>query len=250
MLLSLEFCGALLHDFVEDIWICPRILLNFEYFPPPKKKKLKGKRSFQHTGSRMGGVIPHWTPPPPPHPILMLCPWRYCYQQSDSYVNTMEDLHMSLWTNYPHYGGVSVWDQYMYVSSDEGNSLGSRREAFLSQSTDILTEKGVRPFSVKISVLVCVVSHSILLSTKTARYSVIIWPSLWFTSPPSDWLKAELTTDHRAYRKHWQEISELLMPEGLCIKPWADLNLKLFASIDPHHDAVILKLYWGFKSLM
>ena len=40
------------------------------------------------------------------------------------------------------------------------------------------------------------------------------------------------------------------MPEGLCIKPWADLNLNLFASIDPHHDAVILKLYWGFKSLM
>ena len=38
--------------------------------------------------------------------------------------------------------------------------------------------QGVRPFSVKISVLVCVVSHSILLSTKTARYSVIIWPSL------------------------------------------------------------------------
>ena len=32
--------------------------------------------------------------------------------------------------------------------------------------------------------------------------------------------------------------------------PWADLNLKLFASIDSHHDAVILKLYWGFKSLM
>ena len=38
--------------------------------------------------------------------------------------------------------------------------------------------QGVRPFLVKISVLVCVVSHSILLSTKTARYSVIIWPSL------------------------------------------------------------------------
>ena len=55
------------------------------------------------------------------------------------------------------------------------------------------------------------------------------------------WLKVELTTDHRAYRKHWQEISELFMPEGLCIKPWADLNLKLFASTDPHHDAVILK---------
>ena len=37
------------------------------------------------------------------------------------------------------------------------------------------------------------------------------------------------------------------------MKPLADLNLKLFASIDPHHDAVILKLYhvyWGFKSLM
>ena len=33
-------------------------------------------------------------------------------------------------------------------------------------------------------------------------------------------------------------------------EPWADMNLKLFASIDPHHDAVILKLYWGFKSLM
>ena len=32
--------------------------------------------------------------------------------------------------------------------------------------------------------------------------------------------------------------------------PWAGLNLKLFTSIDPHHDAVILKLYWGFKSLM
>ena len=47
-------------------------------------------------------------------------------------------------------------------------SLGSRREAFLSQ---------------KISGLVCVVSHLILLSTKTARYSVIIWPSLWFTVP-------------------------------------------------------------------
>ena len=31
--------------------------------------------------------------------------------------------------------------------------------------------------------------------------------------------------------------------------PWVDLNLKLFASIDPHHDAVILKLFWGFKSL-
>ena len=29
---------------------------------------------------------------------------------------------------------------------------------------------------------------------------------------------------------------------------WADLNLKLFASIDPHHDAVILELYLGFKS--
>ena len=29
------------------------------------------------------------------------------------------------------------------------------------------------------------------------------------------------------------------MPESLCIKPWADLNLKLFASIDPHHDAVL-----------
>ena len=112
--------------------------------------------------------------------------------------------------------------------------------------------EGVRPFSVKISVLVRVVSHSILLSTETARYSVIIWPSLWFTGPPSDLLlaKAELTTDHRAYRKHWQEISELFMPEGLCIRPWADMNLKLFASIDPHHDAVILKLYWGFKSLM
>ena len=40
------------------------------------------------------------------------------------------------------------------------------------------------------------------------------------------------------------------MPEGLCMKPWADLKLKLFASIDPHHDAVILKLYWGFKYLM
>ena len=32
--------------------------------------------------------------------------------------------------------------------------------------------------------------------------------------------------------------------------PWAGLNLKLTASIDPHHEAVILKLYWGFKSLM
>ena len=41
--------------------------------------------------------------------------------------------------------------------------------------------QGVRPFSVKISGLVCVVSHFILVSTKTARYSVIIWPSLWFT---------------------------------------------------------------------
>ena len=30
------------------------------------------------------------------------------------------------------------------------------------------------------------------------------------------------------------------MPEGLCIKPWADLNLKLFASIDPHHDAEVI----------
>ena len=50
--------------------------------------------------------------------------------------------------------------------------------------------QGVRPFSVKISVPVCVVSHSILLSTKTARYSVIIWPSLWFTGPPSDLLLA------------------------------------------------------------
>ena len=116
--------------------------------------------------------------------------------------------------------------------------------------------QGVRPFAVKISVLVCVVSHSILLSTKTARYSVhdnlalplIYWSSLWFTV--GQHRKAELTTDHIAYRKHWQEISELFMPEGLCIKPWADLNLKLFASIDPHHDAVILKLYWGFKSLM
>ena len=114
-------------------------------------------------------------------------------------------------------------------------SLGSRREAIIS---------------VKISGLVCVVSHLILLSTKTAGYSVIIWPSLWFTGPPSDLLLAELTTDHRPYRKHWQEISELFMPEGLCMKPWADLNLKLFASIDPHHDAVILKLYRGFKSLM
>ena len=54
-------------------------------------------------------------------------------------------------------------------------SLGSRREAIIS---------------VKISGLVCVVSHLILLSTKTARYSVIIWPSLWFTGPPSDLLLA------------------------------------------------------------
>ena len=67
----------------------------------------------------------------------------------------------------------------------------------------IALDQGMRPFSVKISGLVCVVSHLILLSTKTARYSVIIWPSLWFT------VKAELTTDHRPYRKHWQEISEL-----------------------------------------
>ena len=111
--------------------------------------------------------------------------------------------------------------------------------------------QGMRPISVKISVLVCVVSHLILLSTKTARYSVIIWPSLWFTSPPSDFTVAELTTDHRPYRKHWQEISELRNSAGgFVCGPWTGLNLKLFASIDPHHDAVILKLYWGFKSLM
>ena len=93
-------------------------------------------------------------------------------------------------------------------------SLGSGREAFLSQNISTcmcsftfnpafhqnskvfsynlalpliywfslwFTVQGVRPFAVKISVLVCVVSHLILLSTKTARYSVIIWPSLWFT---------------------------------------------------------------------
>ena len=37
------------------------------------------------------------------------------------------------------------------------------------------------------------------------------------------------------------------MPEGLCMELWADLNLKLFASIDPHHDAVILKLLLGIQ---
>ena len=63
---------------------------------------------------------------------------------------------------------------------------------------------------------------------------------------------AALTTDHRPYRKHWQEISELRNARGFVYGPWAGLNLKLFASTDPHHDAVILKLhvYWEFKSLM
>ena len=31
------------------------------------------------------------------------------------------------------------------------------------------------------------------------------------------------------------------------MKPWADLNLKLFASTDTHHDAVIMKLYLGIQ---
>ena len=39
--------------------------------------------------------------------------------------------------------------------------------------------QGVRPFSVKISGHVCVASHLILLFTETARYLVLIWPSLW-----------------------------------------------------------------------
>ena len=105
--------------------------------------------------------------------------------------------------------------------------------------------QGVRPFSVKISGLVCVVSYLILLSTTTARYSVIIWPSLWFTVG-----QTALTTDHRPYRKHWQEISELKMPEGLCMDLGLIWTWKLFASIDPHHhdhDAVLLKLYWGLS---
>ena len=132
----------------------------------------------------------------------------------------------------------------MYLGADKGPNKYGLQVALV---------QGVRPFSVKISGLVCVVSHLILLSTKNSKVFSCNF------GPPSDllvlpliycWPKAELTTDHRPYRKHWQEMSELFMPKGLCMKPWANLNLKLFASTDPHHDAVILKLYWGFKSLM
>ena len=111
------------------------------------------------------------------------------------------------------------------------NSLGSRHEAFLSQNIrtcmcsftfnpafhqnskvfsynlalPLIYCQGVRPFSVKISGLVCIVSHLILLSTKTARYLIIIWPSLWFTVGQHN---------HRPYRNHWQEISELRNARG------------------------------------
>ena len=52
-------------------------------------------------------------------------------------------------------------------------SLGSRREAFLSQNISS-----------------CMWFHiqSCFPPIKTARYSVIIWPSLWFTGPASDLL--------------------------------------------------------------
>ena len=74
--------------------------------------------------------------------------------------------------------------------------------------------QGVRPFSVKISGLVCVVSHLILLSTTTARYSVIIWPSLWFTvgQHKQHWpltIDPIENTDKKS--QNWE------MPEGLCM---------------------------------
>ena len=37
------------------------------------------------------------------------------------------------------------------------------------------------------------------------------------------------------------------MPEGFVYGPWANLNLKLFASIDPHHDAVFTEVILGIQ---
>ena len=68
----------------------------------------------------------------------------------------------------------------VYRPPDSKAEYLSRIDSLFQECTNLYVAlvQGVRPFSVKISGLVCVVSHLILLSTTTAKYSVIIWPSL------------------------------------------------------------------------
>ena len=158
--------------------------------------------------------------------------FKYCYlvdnhkvPRTDAVVPNEHYCHHFDTDQGPYHKGMvgQIWLAYRLLWTSD---------VILSE-TAVALDQGVRPFSVKISGLVmCSFTFNPALHQNSKVFSynlalpLIYWSSLWFTVGQKQNLPLTIDPIENTDKK-----SQNCMPEGLCMKPWTELNLKLFASI-------------------